>query len=77
MAGSVSDRFFAAAVTTRCHQQLRRLEGSGLHLLLEIEAFFMHYAGLNGKELRVVRRSGPLRARELLKAGGAAFEANR
>ena len=34
-------------------------------------------AGLNGKELRVVRRSGPERARKLVKAGARAFKAGK
>ena len=34
-------------------------------------------AGLNGKELRVVRRSGPLRARKLVTAGARAFKADK
>ena len=46
-------------------------------LLPEIESFFTHYAGLNGKRLRIVRRSGPRRARRLLKAGAKAFKARR
>ena len=49
----------------------------GRSLLPEIEAFFTHYAGLNGKELRVVRRSGPERARKLVKAGAKAFKADK
>lgn len=43
----------------------------------EVEAFFVHYAGLDSKELRVVRRSGAGRARKLLKAGAKAFKDRR
>ena len=46
-------------------------------LLPEIESFFTHYASLNGKRLRIVRRSGPRRAHKLLKAGAKAFKATR
>ena len=43
------------------HERLKHIDELRPRLLPEIEAFFTHYAGLNGKELRVVRRSGPLR----------------
>jgi inorganic pyrophosphatase len=63
-----NDRFFAVATHAHTHQRLRRLNDLRPHLLPEIESFFVHYAGLNGKKLRIVRRSGPGRARKLLKA---------
>ena len=36
-----------------------------------------HPAGLNGKKLRMMRRSGPRRGRKLLKAGARAFKDKR
>ena len=72
-----NDRFFAVATHAKHHQRLRHLDDLRPQLLVEIEAFFTHYAGLNGKKLRVLRRSGPRRARRLLKAGGKAFKARK
>jgi inorganic pyrophosphatase len=70
-----NDRYFAVATHAHTHQTLKRLDDLRPHLLPEIESFFTHYASLNGKRLRVVRRSGPRRARKLLKAGAKAFKA--
>jgi inorganic pyrophosphatase len=70
-----NDRFFAVATHAHTHQTLKHLDDLRPHLLPEIESFFTHYAGLNGKKLRIVRRSGPKRARKLLKAGAKAFKA--
>jgi len=72
-----NDRFFAVATHAHAHQALKKLDDLRPHLLPEIESFFTHYAGLNGKRLRIVRRSGPRRARKLLKAGAKAFKAKR
>jgi inorganic pyrophosphatase len=70
-----NDRFFAVATHAHDHQRLKHLDDLRPHLLAEIESFFTHYAGLNGKKLHVLRRGGPKRARKLLKAGGKAFKA--
>jgi inorganic pyrophosphatase len=72
-----NDRFFAVATHAHTHQKLKHLDDLRPHLLPEIESFFTHYAGLEGKKLRIVRRSGPRRARKLLKAGAKAFKAQR
>ena len=72
-----NDRFFAVATHAHTHQSLKKLDDLRPHLLSEIESFFTHYAGLNGKQLRIVRRSGPRRARKLLKAGAKTFKAKR
>jgi inorganic pyrophosphatase len=72
-----NDRFFAVATHAHTHQRLKHIDDLRPHLLPEIEAFFTHYAGLNGKELRIVRRSGPKRARKLVKAGARAFKAGK
>lgn len=72
-----NDRFFAVATHAHTHQALTKLDELRPHLLPEIESFFTHYAGLNGKRLRIVRRSGPRRARKLLKAGAKAFKDGR
>jgi len=69
-----NDRFFAVATHAHTHQVIRRLADLRPHLLPEIEAFFTHYAELDGKELRVLKRCGPRHARKLLKAGAKAFK---
>jgi inorganic pyrophosphatase len=72
-----NDRYFAVATHAHTHQPLKHLDDLRPHLLPEIESFFTHYAGLEGKKLRVLRRSGPRRARKLLKAGAKAFKSGR
>jgi inorganic pyrophosphatase len=64
-----NDRFFAVATHAHDHQHLRTLSDLRAHLLDEVEAFFTHYAGLNGKTLEVLARKGPRRAERLLEAG--------
>lgn len=72
-----NDRFFAVATHAHSHQRLKHLDDLRPHLLPEIESFFAHYAGLEGKELNVLRRRGPKQARKLLKAGATAFKAGK
>jgi inorganic pyrophosphatase len=72
-----NDRFFGVATHAHSHQRLKHIDELRPRLLPEIEAFFIHYAGLNGKELRVMRRSGPERARKLVMAGAKAFKADK
>jgi inorganic pyrophosphatase len=69
-----NDRFLAVATHAHDHQHLKTLADLRPHLLDEIESFFTHYAGLNGKELEVLARKGPRRAEKLLKAGARKFE---
>lgn len=71
-----NDRFFAVATHAHSLLAVRRLADLPSHLVPEVEAFFIHYAGLEGKELRVKRHGGPRRARKLVKAGAKAFEAD-
>jgi inorganic pyrophosphatase len=68
-----NDRFFAVATHAHSHQNLRTLADPRPHLLDEVEAFFVTYAGLNGKKLEVLTRKGPRRAHRLLKAGMKLF----
>ncbi|SEO95759.1 inorganic pyrophosphatase [Rhodospirillales bacterium URHD0017] len=72
-----NDRFFAVGTEARSHQRLKHLDDLRPDLLPEIESFFTHYAGLAGKELRIVRRGGPQRARMLVKAGAKACKAGK
>jgi len=69
-----NDRFFAVAIHAHSHIAVHRLADLPSQLVPEVEAFFIQYAGLNGKELRVIRRSGRSRAHKLLKAGAKAFK---
>ena len=65
-----NDRFFAVATHAHDHGGLKTWTTLRPHMLDEIEAFFAHYASLNGKPLEVVlARKGPRRALKLLKAG--------
>src|SRR5437899_1413831 len=48
-----NDRFFAVATHAHTHQALRKLGDLRPHLLEEIESFFIHYAALNGKKLKI------------------------
>jgi len=66
---SRNDRFVAVATQARLHQEITRLAQLRPHLLEEIEAFLVHSTGMNGKTVRILRRSGPPRARQLLKTG--------
>ncbi|MBV8189602.1 MAG: inorganic diphosphatase [Alphaproteobacteria bacterium] len=70
-----NDRLLAVATHAHTHEDIKRLSDLRPHLLPEIEAFFSHYAGMNGKELRFVGRCGPNRAAKLVKAGAKAFKA--
>ncbi len=69
-----NDRYFAVATHAHNHMSVLRLTDLPPHVLPEIEAFFVHYAGLNGKKLRVLRRSGRRRAKRFLRAGFRVFE---
>jgi len=72
-----NDRFFAVATHAHDHGHLKTLDDLRPHMLEEIESFFGHYAGLNGKQLEVLARKGPRRAQKLLKAGAKKFERGR
>jgi len=72
-----NDRFFAVATHAHDHQHLKTLADLRPRLIEEIEAFFTHYAGLEGKQLEVLARKGPRRAEKLVKAGARQFERGR
>ena len=69
-----NDRFFAVATHAHNHIAVQRLTDLPPHVLPEVEAFFVQYAGLNGKKLRVLRHSGRRRAHKLLRAGVKVFK---
>jgi inorganic pyrophosphatase len=72
-----NDRLLAVATHAHLHETVRGLHDLRPHMLPEIEAFFTHYAGMNGKKLRLLGRCGPRRAAKLLKTGARAFKAKR
>ena len=72
-----NDRFIAVATHAHTHGEISKLSELRDHLLEEIETFFTHYAGMDGKKLRIQRRSGPQRALRRLKAGVRAFRRKR
>jgi inorganic pyrophosphatase len=72
-----NDRFFAVATHAHSQQHLKSLADLRPHLIDEVESFFTHYAGLNGKQLEVLARKGPRRAERLVKAGSRLFERSR
>jgi inorganic pyrophosphatase len=72
-----NDRYLAVATHAHTHRELTKLEQLRPHLIEEIDAFFLHYAALNGKKLRILRHGGPRRARERLKVGVAAYRRKR
>jgi inorganic pyrophosphatase len=69
-----NDRFFAVATHAHAHRHLGTLADLGPHLLDEVEAFFVHHAGLSGKQLEVLARKGPRRAERLIRAGAKLYE---
>jgi inorganic pyrophosphatase len=69
-----NDRFLAVATHAHAHQHLTALTDLRPHLLDEVEAFFVQYAGFNGKQLEVLARKGPTRAERLIKAGARLYE---
>ena len=52
-----NDRFFAVATHAHDHGNLKTLDDLRPHMVEEIESFFAHYAGLNGKQLEVLARA--------------------
>jgi len=69
-----NDRFLAVATHAPAHRHLHGLADLGLRRIEEVESFFVHYAGFNGKTLEVLARRGPKRAERLLKEGARRFE---
>ena len=68
-----NDRLLAVALHDHTQEHVRTLDDLRPALLDEVEAFFLHYATMSGKELEVIGRAGPETARELVDQGAAAF----
>lgn len=63
-----NDRIFGVALASRDYAGLDALSDLGATTLAEIEAFFVHYNELEGKELRVIGRADPAQAVALIDA---------
>ena len=61
-----NDRLVAVAAHGRTHEHIHALSDLRPGLLDEVEAFFVQYSRLNGKEFRPTGRGGPDRARLLV-----------
>jgi inorganic pyrophosphatase len=68
-----NDRVFAVATHAPAHQHLHTLADLGPQRLEEVESFFVHYAGFNGKVLEILGRHGPRRAERLIDKGARRF----
>lgn len=68
-----NDRLLAVATHAHTHQDIKALSDLRPRMLDEIEAFFIHYNELNGKQFKPIDRAGPNKARKLLDRGASAF----
>jgi inorganic pyrophosphatase len=72
-----NDRLLTVATHAHTHAHVTDLHNLRPRLLDEIEAVFQNYNELTGKEFKPIDRSGPKKARKLLKKGAEAFRGNR
>ena len=68
-----NDRLIAVAADSRTHHHVRSLEAVSENLIAEIEHFFVSYNAIKGKEFKILGRSGPKRAKELIEEGARLF----
>lgn len=66
-----NDRFVAQATTSRRKHTPKELRDLSDDVVTEIEAFFINYNELAGKEFKAVRRLGSARARAVVKRSEA------
>ncbi len=71
-----NDRLLGVATHAHTHDHVHTLEDLRPHLLDEIEQFFAHYVGSQGREFEPTGRAGPDRARVLVKEAMARFRAH-
>jgi inorganic pyrophosphatase len=69
-----NDRLIAAAEGMPSFERYRSINDMGQKVLKQIEEFFVSYNAAEGKEFKVLRRSGPKEAARLLAEGGKAFK---
>jgi inorganic pyrophosphatase len=62
-----NDRLIAVAANSREHRDVTSLDDVSDTLLEEIEHFFVSYNQIKGKEFKPLGRSGPEKARKLVK----------
>ncbi len=72
-----NDRLLGVAAESRAYREIRNLRDIPVHLLDEIEHFFVSYNKARGRRFRVVRRVGPEAAKRLVKASERRFESER
>ena len=63
-----NDRLIAVSAKSRTHGHLEKLDDLNRERVDEIEHFFVSYNAAKGKKFKPLARSGPDRARELVKA---------
>lgn len=64
-----NDRLIAVSTESLDHAHVRTLEDLNENLRHEIEHFFTSYQAAEGKELRILERGGPDRARQIVATG--------
>jgi inorganic pyrophosphatase len=72
-----NDRLIAVAANSRTHRDVRALDDLNVHLLEEIEHFFVSYNAAKDSQFRVVGRQGPERAGHLVAAAQARHQRDR
>ena len=72
-----NDRILAVAAASQASADIRTIDDLRPHLVEEIEAFFRHYVGLQGRRIEIGPRHGPARAHRLLNEGLAGAAAKR
>jgi inorganic pyrophosphatase len=68
-----NDRLLAVADNSRDHKDLQSIDDLNANLVDEIEHFFVSYNEAKGKTFRPLGRSGPDRARQVVRDGEARF----
>jgi len=68
-----NDRLIGVAAESRTYKKIRKLSDVPGPLLRSVEQFFVTYNAQRGRRFRVIARSGPIRARRLVRAGERRF----
>jgi len=63
-----NDRIVAIARGAHSWADIRTIDDLGKQFCKELEAFFVNYHGLSGKQYRVLGMKGPEQARKLVKS---------
>ena len=68
-----NDRLIAVASDSRNHSHVRFLGNLNDNALYEIEHFFISYNEAKGKQFEILRRSGPERAKKIIRGAQVSF----